>query len=393
MLAGQQMAWKRVPLHLAALFAVWTLLGALGYLHHMQTAGPAFASVHGLLEWLLCYWAWIPLTPLVVRLEAHSSTWAPSWRRAVLLGIASLVFSWAAYHITSFVGVLARTGRIWPADREFTWGISADEFWIEELMFWGVVAAAYAARKWKELRAREREAARFALEKARLEATLRKAELELLRARLNPHFLFNALQNISVLAQQHPHIASRMLTRLGDLLRTAVKNDFQSEVTLDTELGVTQAYLDIEQMRFQDRLGVEWQIDPAARAALVPSLLLQPLVENAVIHGLARSSRTGQIFITAAATDGRLILHVSDNGDGLPTGMDSDLTHGFGLSSTRQRLAHLYPDNHQIAVQQRATGGTEVRIDIPFRTEELLAPNIHVAIQPATHPAAADCRR
>ena len=389
------MAWTRAPLQLSALFAVWTLLGALGYLHHMQTAGPGFASAHGLLEWLLCYWAWIPLTPLIVHLEARSTTWVRSWPGAVLLmGSASLVFSWAAYHITSFVGVLVRTGRIWPADRAFTWMLSADEFWIEELMFWGVVAAAYAARKWKELRAREREAARFALEKARLEATLRKAELELLRARLNPHFLFNALQNISVLAQQHPHVASRMLTRLGDLLRTAVKNDFQSEVTLDTELGVTQAYLDIEQMRFQDRLGVEWQIDPAVRAALVPSLLLQPLVENAVIHGLVRSGKTGQIFITAAVSDGRLILQVSDNGDGLPIGMDGGgSTPGFGLSSTRQRLAHLYPDNHEIAVKQRATGGTEVRIDIPFRTEELLAPNIHVAIQPATHSAAADCRR
>jgi two-component system LytT family sensor kinase len=380
MLSEPQMAWTRTLLHFAALSALWTVLGALGYLHHVQTAGPSSARGIGFVDWLICYWTWIPLSLLIVRLEAHVPEWAPTWRRAVLfMGIASVAFSWTAYQITRWVDVLARTEQTWRADRGFTWTIPADEFSIEEFMFWGVVAGVYAARKLRELRTRERAAARFALEKAYLEATVRKAELELLRTRLNPHFLFNALQNISVLTQQRPQLASRMLIRLGDLLRTAVKNDFQSEVTLDTELAATQAYLDIEQMRFQDRLGVEWQIDPAARDALVPSLLLQPLVENAVIHGLAKSGKTGRIFIAASARQGRLIMQVSDNGDGLPAGIDGGLKPGFGLSSTRERLAHIYPGNHEIAMKQRDEGGTEVRIDIPFRTEELLASDTHSA--------------
>jgi two-component system, LytTR family, sensor kinase len=376
------MAWTRIPLHLAGLSGLWTLLGALGYLHHVQTS-PASARGPGLVTWLICYWSWIPLSPLIVRLETQSLNWSRSWRGAVpSTAAASLIFSWTAYQITTWVGIVLRPEQTWPA---FTWTIPSNEFLIEEFMFWGVVAAAYAARKLRELRAREREAARFVLERARLETTAKKAELELLRARLNPHFLFNALQNISVLAQQQPHIASRMLTRLGDLLRTAVKNDFQSEVTLDAELAATQIYLDIEQMRFQDRLEVEWHIEAAARHALVPSLLLQPLVENAVTHGLARSGKRGRISIGASTRDGRLILQVSDNGDGLLTGAGSTFRSGFGLSSTRERLVHMYPDNHKIAVEQPATAGTEVRIDIPFRTEELLASQ--------TQSAFAHCRR
>jgi two-component system, LytTR family, sensor kinase len=370
------MRWTRLPLHLAALSAVWTLIGALGYLHHVQTAGPASDRGPGLVDWLICYWTWIPLSPLIVRLEAHLLKWTPSWRGAVpVMGTASLIFSWTAYQITSYVNVLIRNKQTWA----FTWTIPANEFLIEEFMFWGVLAAAYAIRKRREFRNHEREAAHFALEKARLEATVRKAELELLRARLNPHFLFNALQNISVLAQQRPHTASRMLARLGDLLRTAVKNDFQSEVALDAELAATQAYLDIEQMRFQDRLQVEWQIDAATRDALVPSLLLQPLVENAVVHGLAQSGKTGRIFIGASTHHGRLMLQVSDNGSGLPAGIDGGFTSGLGLSSTRERLAHIYPGNHEIAMNQRAAGGTEVHIDIPFKTEELLASDTHSA--------------
>jgi sensor histidine kinase YesM len=374
------MAWTRPPLHLAALSALWTLLGALGYLHHVQTAGPASAHGPGLVDWLICYWTWIPLSVLVVRLEAYSLEGARSWRTAVpLLGVASLLFSWSAYQITSWVSVLVRTGQTLPGDRGFTWTIPGREFLIEEFMFWGVVAAAYGARKLRELRTREREASQFALERARLEATVRKAELELLRARLNPHFLFNALQNISVLAQQRPQIASRMLTRLGDLLRTAVKNDFQSEVTLEAELAATKAYLDIEHMRFQDRLQVEWQIDSSVRHAFVPSLLLQPLVENAVIHGLSQSARTGRILIAASTRRDRLVLKISDNGHGLPAGMEDVLPLGVGLSSTRERLAHIYPGNHEIEMNQRAEGGTEVRIDIPFKTEELLAADTHSA--------------
>ena len=136
------------------------------------------------------------------------------------------------------------------------------------------------------LHEKERLSAQLALEKAQLESSLRQAEFETLRMRLNPHFLFNSLQNISTLAQENPKTAAQMLTKLGDLLRITLKVDIQSETPLDKELALTQAYVAVEKMRFGDRLSVLIDVARGTERALVPSFLLQPLVENAIRHGL-----------------------------------------------------------------------------------------------------------
>jgi two-component system LytT family sensor kinase len=136
------------------------------------------------------------------------------------------------------------------------------------------------------LHEKERLSAQLALEKAQLESSLRQAEFETLRMRLNPHFLFNSLQNISTLAQENPKTAAQMLTKLGDLLRITLNGDIQSETPLDKELALTQAYVAVEKMRFGDRLSVLIDVARGTERALVPSFLLQPLVENAIRHGL-----------------------------------------------------------------------------------------------------------
>ena len=151
-----------------------------------------------------------------------------------------------------------------------------------------------------QLREQERRAARLALEKSQLEAGLNQAQLEVLRARLNPHFLFNSLQNISVMTGQDPQTASRMLTRLGDLLRAVLRQDSQPETTLREEIALTRSYVALEQMRFGDRLNVGFEIAPDAQEALVPCFLLQPLIENAVVHGLRGVRKTGVITVSAA---------------------------------------------------------------------------------------------
>lgn len=246
----------------------------------------------------------------------------------------------------------------------------AGEFWLEQLIFWSVIAAAVFLRTTKELGDRQREAARLSLEKAQLEATLRQAELDVLRMRLNPHFLFNALQNISALARPDPATASRMLTRLGDLLRAALRQDFQSEVTLEAEIALTRGYTDIEKMRFGGKLEVDVHIAPGAALARVPSLLLQPLVENAILHGLARP-KGGRISIRGALENGRLVLTVADNGIGAPPGeFNMGIGTGIGLGSLRERLERLYPGAHEIAVSRPAEGGTQVCISFPFRVLE-----------------------
>jgi two-component system LytT family sensor kinase len=187
---------------------------------------------------------------------------------------------------------------------------------------------------------------------------------------LNPHFLFNTLQNISVLTQQNPKVASQMLTRLGDLLRVALRRGVRPETTLREELALTKDYLAVEKMRLGDRLTVLEDMDAGTEPALIPSFLLQPLVENAVIHGLSGVATAGTIVMQARREGGQLVLTVADNGRGLPENWQSELKVGVGLSSTQERLTRMYPGEHDFQIRRLAEGGTEVRVAIPFRVKD-----------------------
>jgi LytS/YehU family sensor histidine kinase len=220
-----------------------------------------------------------------------------------------------------------------------------------------------------QLRQQEKLSAKLALEKSQLETSLRQAELETLRMRLNPHFLFNSLQNISILAQQDARTASQMLARLGDLLRVALRRDSGPETTLETEIALTRAYVAIEQMRFHDRLSVLFNVAAGTEQALVPTFLLQPLVENAIKHGLAGLRQQGLIAIGSVRLENILIITVRDNGTGVPSETFSDLEVGIGLGSTSQRMERMYPGQHQFSIHPLPEGGTEVRIELPFNTK------------------------
>jgi LytS/YehU family sensor histidine kinase len=217
------------------------------------------------------------------------------------------------------------------------------------------------------LRAHERRAARLALAKSQLEAGLNQAQLEVLRARLNPHFLFNSLQNISVMAREDARVASRMLTRLGDLLRSVLRQDSRPEITLGEEIELTESYVALEQMRFGNRLSVAFTVGSGARAALVPCFLLQPLVENAIVHGLRGVRQNGEITVSAATEGDELVLTVADNGIGPPPADAADVKLGVGLAATRGRLAKMYPDRHTFSMERPPEGGARVRITIPLR--------------------------
>jgi sensor histidine kinase YesM len=244
-------------------------------------------------------------------------------------------------------------------------------FWFREVptaetIFWCSVAGGYFIRTLIQLRNQERMTARLALEKSQLEAGLNQAQLEVLRARLNPHFLFNCLQNISVMAKQDSRTASGMLTRLGDLLRAVLRQDSQPESTLREEIELTRAYVALEQMRFGDRLHVDFKIAQEVQRAMVPCFLLQPLIENAVNHGLRGVRKTGIITVSAAGEGGELILTVIDNGIGPPEEDPARMKIGIGLRSIRERLEKMYPNNHSFSIRKSADGGAEVRIAIPL---------------------------
>jgi LytS/YehU family sensor histidine kinase len=271
-----------------------------------------------------------------------------------------------------------------PLITDVWWPMPGRELALQQALYWSTVGSGCLIRNLLELREKERQTAHLALDKAQLEGSLRQAELETLRMRLNPHFLFNSLQNISTLSQEDPNTASKMLTRLGDLLRMALQRDTEAETALEDEVALTQAYVSIEKMRFGDRLSVLLDVAPGSEQALVPSLLLQPLVENAIKHGLQGKQKTGVIWIRSVCQLNELVLTVSDNGSGVTTEQLDQLQMGIGLGSTCERLARMYPERHTFSIGKLPEGGTEIRITLPLRFKAAAVRIAHYEQAPST---------
>ena len=211
-----------------------------------------------------------------------------------------------------------------------------------------------------------REVQERAVREAHLQANLMEARIKTLEAELHPHFLFNTLHAISTLIHSKPDAADRMISRLSDLLRLTFDRSGAARVSLQEELEFLQKYLEIEQTRFQDRLSVKYEIDPDTLDAEVPRMILQPLVENAIIHGVSPRSGPG-IFEIASGVEGeRLWLEVRDNGVGLSGSARSQFRSGVGLANTRDRLECLYGEAQQLDFSE-GTSGLTVRIALPLR--------------------------
>jgi two-component system LytT family sensor kinase len=203
----------------------------------------------------------------------------------------------------------------------------------------------------------------------RLERRFSEARLNALRMQLDPHFLFNALNTISSQVERDPKLARRMIGHLGDLLRLSLESKDRQEVPLADELAFLDHYLAIQKIRFGDNLTIDIRIAPEVRFALVPCLIVQPLVENAIRHGISSRSSGGTVTITAGAVDSRLDIRVIDDGIGLPPGWQLESSKGLGLSVTRERIASLHPNgSSRFTVGRRENaGGTEVQISLPLR--------------------------
>jgi two-component system LytT family sensor kinase len=206
---------------------------------------------------------------------------------------------------------------------------------------------------------------------SRLETQLARAQLDALKMQLQPHFLFNTLNAISALLHQDPEAADRMIARLGDFLRMTLENDGDHEVPLAQEMMFLNCYLAIEQVRFQDRLTLDVDVPPSALPALVPNLILQPIVENAIRHGIGRVVGAGRIGIAATREDGRLRLCVKDNGPGWSDAVSPGRrAGGVGIANTRQRLSQLYGEAYRFDLSGAPGEGCTVTLEIPFRTQE-----------------------
>lgn len=357
---------------LTSLVLVWTVVGSLAYArHYLQdySAAPPERMIFEYLIWLTCFYPWVAFAPLIFRLERRFPLATAGWLRNLSwLGLASLPFVYAAAAITqALCAALQNLFRESLVVLSPWWHPPFREMAVQVALYWTTVGGTYTIRSRIDLHDREQQAGRLALEKSQLEATLRQAELETLRARLNPHFLFNCLQNISVLTREDPQAASQMLARLGALLRSALRRDGRSETTLSAEIELTKAYLAVEQIRFADRLTVLFDIAVEHETALVPSLLLQPLVENAILHGLQEINHRGVVSIQSAIEGDSLLMTVTDNGAGLPVKNPSEMELGVGLASTCERLQKMYPNQHSFSIRSLPEGGTQARAALPLR--------------------------
>lgn len=233
---------------------------------------------------------------------------------------------------------------------------------LEVLTYAAIVGGFYAVDYQRRFREGE-------LAAARLEALAREARLSALRSQIHPHFLFNTLNAVSGLVRRGENDdAIRMIARLGDLLRLSLGRADGHEVPLEEELASLRTYLEIEHVRFRDRLAVDFGVDPAVRGARVPPLLLQPLAENAVRHGIAPTPGPGRITISAGRRGDVLVLEVENTGAAPPPGAEEEMgaRGGIGLSNTRARLAHLYGPAAGLRLEPRAGGGAVARVTLPL---------------------------
>jgi two-component system, LytTR family, sensor kinase len=246
------------------------------------------------------------------------------------------------------------------------WALNQDAF----DTYGTLVAIAHVWMYYERVRDRE-------IRASQLEGQLATTQLAMLKLQLQPHFLFNTLNAISALMHKNVYSAQDMLSRLSDLLRVSLDNVAVQEVALKSEIEFVRNYLHIEQVRFQDRLTVTMDIDPETLDAMVPNMLLQPLVENSIRHGIARSSGPGTIHIESKRADGLVRITVRDNGPGLPAANNGQVNGngngngrakcGLGLANTRARLQQLYGDTHRLEIANAVGGGVLVTLDLPER--------------------------
>ena len=349
--------------------------------------------------WWIGFWTLVGLvfaTQLYLaerRLAAHPFTWwesvrtdLPGWYLWGLFGLlvarltqrvpidrVSWGFHFAFHMAASLLVALAHlalavplqwalrglVGEPYPILSKFVDNFAAFYLW-NVMVYWAILAVVHAGEYRRKIRESD-------LRASQLEASVSEARLQALTLQLRPHFLFNTLNAIAELIHEDPDVAERMVGRLADLLRRTLETDGATEVPLATELDLVDRYLDIETVRFQDRLRVRWEVASDARAARVPAMILLPLVENAIRHGVSSRPGPGEVGIRARRDADTLRLEVWDDGPGLDVAARSGARRGIGLANTRARLEQLYGDTHRVEFLDGAPMGLLVRVSLPYR--------------------------
>lgn len=353
----------------AIIFGLWTLFGILNATTiYFETRYVGMShSWWKMVVWQVLTWdVWACFAPLILWLGQRFSLDRVTWPRTLsvhLLAFLVLVAIHTAIGIllTIYIEPFDEMGRPYPPFVEHFLKRVTGNFSSDLLIYVIILGIGYAFDYYRKYRERETLA-------AQLEAKLAQAQLQSLKMQLHPHFLFNTLNAIAGLVRDKENKAAvNMLVGLSTLLRHALESAGRQEVSLREELDFLELYFDIQQMRFSDRLRVEMKIEPETLDARVPNLILQPLVENAVRHGVAPRLSAGVIGISARRENGSLQLRVYDDGPGLTSGWTLEQSKGIGLSNTRARLQQLYGPEHRFIVRNRKEGGVEALISLPLR--------------------------
>ncbi|HEV2765142.1 MAG TPA: histidine kinase [Pyrinomonadaceae bacterium] len=361
----RQSVWRRRLYLFGLIFLFWTLAAlaftAQLYFTRMLTDRPLTLG-RVVSEQFIYPYLWALATPLVLWLAWRFPVDQQRWRRTVplhlLFSLALAVVINGSFHLLYYL-VSERFSRPYEAVATVRTVIynSSEAVGI----YWLILVFSHAFNYYRRYREGE-------LRASQLQTQLANAQLQALKMQLQPHFLFNTLHSISALLYKDSEAADRMIARLGDFLRLTLENSGTQEVTLQQELEFLKCYLEIERIRFQDRLTTHLDIDPLALDSPVPNLILQPIVENAIRHGIAPRSAPGRIEIQAKRNNGRVRIEVKDNGPGLSPNPSADTRQrdgGLGLANTRARLERLYGEAHRFELANAPEGGLVVTLELP----------------------------
>jgi len=342
------------------ILAIWTVPALVAWSQALLTPllepGADIPVFRVLILQLALWWFWAPLTPAIAKLRQRWPLDTPPRAPGIAIHLlVSLVVAAVLGALNAALVIALFPESPWSGFGEFTLRFIQTRAHFSVLTYWATFGTLSAVEYARQLAERNRTA-------AELQQRLLRAELDALEKQLQPHFLFNTLHAIGVLVREDPDKAGRMVAQLGELLRSTLDAGTAQEISLGAELRVLDLYLDIQRTRFSDRLTVDIDIPDALRSAAVPSLVLQPLVENAIRHAVEPRPGPAHVRIAAARTGKMLELTVSDDGPGLsPNGKD-----GIGLSNTRARLAAMYGDTQALIVANGTEGGVRSTVKIPF---------------------------
>ena len=303
---------------------------------------------------------WALMAPLILMMRTRVPLGAGGWVGGVGFHFAMSFVVMATYYLGRMLAYGIFYGDLfaefWPAALNSFYGRNI----IDMAYYWAVLAFGYSLEIYQRYKNEE-------LRSAQLEARLIETELKALREQLRPHFLFNTMNTIAVLVREGKNDAAvTLIARLSSLLRMSLDNTRVHEVTLRQEMDFLALYLDIQRVRFSDRLQVDVAIEPEAMEARIPNLILQPLVENAILHGIAPKAGPGRVTVSGRVAAGQLHLEVSDDGPGLGDGTKR-AKEGIGLSNTRERLAKIYGAHAHLSLRSEAGRGVSVQIILPCR--------------------------